>query len=354
MSLAPRFDAPPTPRSGDDPRFRAMADCAPVLLWMAGLDSECMFFNQTWLDFTGRSMALESGVGWAEGVHPEDLPAMMDVFTRSFAARREFRMEYRLRRFDGEYRWLLDHGRPWFLDDGSFAGFIGSCIDVTDMKDAHTGLVHTNAELRDMLREKDALVSEVHHRVKNNLQLISSILSWNERHVGDAAVRAFSEDLRDRIYSIALIHERLYRAVDFARIELGGYTRELCQHLAAAHGSDRVHLRSEVVPLTVPLDSAVPYGLALTELITNAFKHAFPKGNGAIRVSLVRAGNRATLTVSDNGVGMPERALDNPGFGLDLVQTLASQLGGKLAFETMEPTSGSFLSLTFPVPEAEP
>lgn len=353
MSLAPRFDAAPTPRSGDDPRFRAMADCAPVLLWMAGLDSECMFFNQTWLDFTGRSMALESGVGWAEGVHPEDLQAMMDVFTRSFAARREFRMEYRLKRFDGEYRWLLDHGRPWFLEDGSFAGFIGSCIDVTDMKDAHTALVATNAELRNMLREKDALVSEVHHRVKNNLQLVSSILSWNERTVGNAAVRAFSEDLRNRIFSIALIHERLYRSVDFAHIELGGYTRELCHHLAAAHGSDRVHLRSEVVPLTVPLDSAVPFGLVVTELITNAFKHAFPNAQGVIRVSLGRNGNLATLAVSDDGIGMPERVLDHPGFGLDLVQTLAGQLGGKLAFESVEPSQGAFISLTFPVPDGE-
>lgn len=317
--------------SSDDMRFRAMADCAPVLLWMAGRDAECLFFNQTWLDFTGRPMAAEVGVGWAEGVHPEDLQNTMDVFLSAFVTKREFRMEYRLRRRDGAYRWLLDHGRPWFNSDGSFAGFIGSCIDVTDMKESQSTLMQANAGLRDMLREKDALVSEVHHRVKNNLQLVSSLLSWNERHVGDTAVRSFSEDLRQRIYSIALIHERLYRSRDFGRIDLGGYTRELCHHLEAAHGSDQVRLRCEVVPLDMPIDAAVPVGLVLTELVANAFKHAFVgRSAGAIEVAITVEGGEAVLSVSDDGVGLAPDALERPGFGYDLVRTLASQLGAKL------------------------
>ncbi len=317
--------------AGDDARFRAMADCAPVLLWMSGLDSECQFFNQTWLDFTGRPLEREIGVGWAEGVHPEDLQRCMDVYLAAFIARREFRMEYRLRRHDGEYRWLLDHGRPWFLEDGSFAGFIGSCVDVTEMKLAQQSLLDTNAHLHVMLREKDALVSEVHHRVKNNLQLVSSLLTWNERRVDAPAVRAFSEDLRNRIHSIALIHERLYRARDLGRIDLGGYARELCDHLAAAHGSSRVSLRCQVVPLDVPLDMAVPFGLVLTELVTNAFKHAFcDRPRGTIVVSIDRRDGEAIVTVSDDGVGLPADAFARPGFGFDMVRTLAQQLGARL------------------------
>jgi PAS domain S-box-containing protein len=118
----------------NDDRFRVMADCAPVLLWMAGLDGLCDFFNQVWLNFTGRSLEQERGNGWAEGVHPDDMERCLSIYFTAFKARQPFEMEYRLRRADGEYRWLLDHGTPRFLPDGEFAGFIGSCIDISDRK----------------------------------------------------------------------------------------------------------------------------------------------------------------------------------------------------------------------------
>src|SRR5262249_51826884 len=107
-------------------RFRIMAAAAPVLLWMAGPDALCPFFNQTWLDFTGRTLEEEWGVGWAEGVHFEDFQRCVDTYMAAFAERRTFEMEYRLRRADGEYRWVLDRGTPRWERDGRFAGYIGS------------------------------------------------------------------------------------------------------------------------------------------------------------------------------------------------------------------------------------
>src|SRR6266478_2752459 len=115
-------------------RFRTVADSAPVLIWMSGPDKLCTFFNKGWLDFTGRSLEQELGNGWAEGVHREDIDRCLDIYGNSFNARRPFTMEYRLRRNDGVYRWVLDNGIPRFASDGAFLGYIGSCIGITERK----------------------------------------------------------------------------------------------------------------------------------------------------------------------------------------------------------------------------
>lgn len=117
-------------------RFRNMADTAPVLIWVAGPDKRCTFFNKIWLEFTGRAMEQELGHGWAEGVHATDFDRCIASYSEAFDARRPFRMEYRLRRADGEYRWMLNEGVPRFSPDGSFAGYIGSCVDVTEKRRA--------------------------------------------------------------------------------------------------------------------------------------------------------------------------------------------------------------------------
>ncbi|MEH2039878.1 PAS domain S-box protein [Nostoc sp.] len=115
-------------------RFRQMADTAPVLIWMSGTDKLCNYFNKPWLDFTGRTLESEMGNGWAEGVHPDDFQCCLDTYTNAFDARQKFQMEYRLRRFDGEYHWVFDTGVPRFAPTGEFLGYIGSCVDIHDRK----------------------------------------------------------------------------------------------------------------------------------------------------------------------------------------------------------------------------
>ena len=114
-------------------RFRIVADSAPVLIWMSGLDKLCTFFNRSWLEFTGRTMEQETGNGWAEGVHPDDFQRCLETYVAAFDSRQQFVMEYRLRRHDGEYRWISDNGVPRFDAQKNFAGYIGSCMDVTEL-----------------------------------------------------------------------------------------------------------------------------------------------------------------------------------------------------------------------------
>ncbi|HKD75800.1 MAG TPA: PAS domain-containing protein, partial [Ktedonobacterales bacterium] len=115
-------------------RFRILADTAPVLMWMSEPDTLCSFFNEVWLRFTGRTLEQEMGNGWAEGVHPDDFDRCLEIYLTAFQARQPFEMEYRLRHHDGQYRWIVDRGAPRYSPEGVFAGYIGSCIDITGRK----------------------------------------------------------------------------------------------------------------------------------------------------------------------------------------------------------------------------
>ena len=125
-------------------QYQTLADSGQALVWLAGTDQLCHYFNKTWLKFTGRSLEQEKGNGWAEGVHPDDLQRCLDIYSRSFEKREKFSMDYRLRRADGEYRWLQDDGSPCYDSSGEFVGYIGFCLDVTEGKELELELARNN------------------------------------------------------------------------------------------------------------------------------------------------------------------------------------------------------------------
>jgi PAS domain S-box-containing protein len=144
-------------------RFRTMADKAPVMIWMSGVDKLCTYFNQQWLNFTGRTMQQEVGDGWTEGVHPNDYACCLETYTSSCDNRKGFEMEYRLRRADGEYRWVLDSGTPRFSSDGEFLGYIGSCIDISERKESLEELRQAHdllSQLKNQLEAENVYLQE--------------------------------------------------------------------------------------------------------------------------------------------------------------------------------------------------
>ena len=137
-------------------RFRSMADTAPVMIWISGEDKKCTYLNKQWLAFTGRSIDEQLGNGWAEGIHPEEYNRCLEIYTHSFDKRTPFEMEYRLRRYDGEYRWIYDTGAPRFSPNGVFRGYIGTCLDITERKESEVKLHQAHEELQQLKNQLEA------------------------------------------------------------------------------------------------------------------------------------------------------------------------------------------------------
>jgi two-component system, sensor histidine kinase PdtaS len=320
-----------SPVQGGEHQFRMLADNAPVMIWRADVTKACDFLNKPWLDFSGRTMEQELGFGWAEAVHPEDYDRCMGIYTTAFDAREAFTMPYRLRRHDGEYRWLLDNGRPYHDDSGSFAGYFGSCIDITDMKRA--------------LDDKDVLLREVHHRVRNNMQLISSLLEMQSTIAVVPETKATLQDAAGRVRSIALAQMQLHGAEGFSNVDLGEYLRSLVTAVGAMQ--TRIVFEVDVGHIPFSLDRAVPVGLIVNELLTNSLKHAFPnRETGTVRVEGRRAvDGTVTITVSDDGVGLPSAELMDRArtLGYRLVKRLSGQVGAAISVERHDGTCHSIV-----------
>jgi len=203
----------------------------------------------------------------------------------------------------------------------------------------------TEAQIRASLEEKDVLLKEVHHRVKNNMQVISSLLNLQSRHISDAGVLEMFRESQRRIRSMALIHERLYQSSDLSRIEFSQYLQNLATHLFHSYqvDSSRIRLSMDTEEIFFNINTAIPCGLILNELVSNALKHAFPNGrNGEVTLELHRIlGDGYVLRVKDDGVGFPE-GLDfrrTETLGMQIIVTLVNQIDGRLDLNRQSGTS---------------
>jgi PAS domain S-box-containing protein len=213
-----------------------------------------------------------------------------------------------------------------------------------------TQRVAAEEKIRTSLREKEALLKEIHHRVKNNLQVVSSLLGLQSRVVTDEQTRKMFQESQNRIHSMALLHESLYQSNNLSRIDFPDYIRQLASHLFHSYGvrADRIHLRTNLDALYLNLDAAVPCGLIINELISNSLKYAFPDGReGEVLVELhEHTDGLARLVVADNGIGLRSDIdwTTARSLGLRLVRTLAEQLGARIEVRSHQ---GTEVQLTF-------
>ena len=275
-------------------------------------------------------------------VHRDDRAALQQHHAQLWSGASPHDVEFRIVRRDSTVRDVSLRGELNHTSVGR-AYMTGTVQDITERKEAER-------TLRTALHEQEVLLKEVHHRVKNNLQLITSLLRLEAGRTDNAATQAVLGEMQGRILSMALLHETLYRAGSLAFIDLGGYLEQLANQLfRSAAPSSGVALRLDLTPAAVELDQAIPCGLIVNELLSNSLKHGFPDGRrGAtfVRLHRLETGTGLRLEVGDDGVGLPAdlRERESNSLGLHLVSILAKQLGGTL---TIGEPPGTLFTLLF-------
>jgi two-component sensor histidine kinase len=232
---------------------------------------------------------------------------------------------------------------PIETDEGSMV--LSAIVDISDRK-------QKEERIQAALKEKDILLGEIHHRVKNNLQVVNSLLDLQIDRIEDGVILDILRESQNRIKSMALIHQALYESKDFGQVDFGTFLDSIAPTLVSSYGidADRIALDIDAVEIQLPINAAVPCGLVTNELISNALKHGFPDGRrGEIKINLSRGSeNHAVLSITDNGRGIAAD-LDLAGtetLGLQLVHLLTEQLGGELTIKRANPTS---FILRFPI-----
>jgi PAS domain S-box-containing protein len=362
-------------------RFRAIADTAPVMIWTTGTDGFCDYFNKPWLDFTGRTMDQEVGTGWTEGVHPDDLQQCADGYWPAFHARKPFRVEYRLRRADGEYRWVIESGIPRYTASGEFAGYIGSNIDISDLKRAEEDRERSRQLQEDLahmnrLATVGELTASLAHEIKQPLAAAaihaSACERWLQRDVPDvmkacaAASAMVAEVTRgskivDRVRS-------LYGRGTLQRelVDVNEIIRELVALVSDTARWTSVATRTELdVELPMTRADRVQLQQVLMNLMLNATEAMKDTGGEMAVTSGKTDDGQLLVSVSDSGVGLPigdagqifeaffTTKPQGTGMGLAISRSIVEAHGGRL-WASANTVRGATFQFTLPPERALP
>ncbi len=367
-------------------RFRHLADTAPVLIWMSGTDKLCTYFNQSWLDFTGRSLTEEIGEGWATGVYGDDLAQLLETYNTAFDARQEFKMECRLRRFDGQYRWMFDHGVPRFTTEGEFLGYIGSCIDIDDRKQAEANVLQLTATLEQRVKDRTAQLEianqelesfsySVSHDLRAPLRHISGFVDLLQRRLQpnelDETSQHYMQTIADTSKQAGVLIDNLLSFSRMGRTEMRFKTTDMNQLIAEVRRALEPEIAGrtiqwQVEPLpTIQGDPALLRSV-FYNLVENALKYTQPRSDPEIAIGSTSQTHETIFWIRDNGVGFDMRYVhklfgvfqrlhradefEGTGIGLANVQRIIRRHGGRVWAEA-EVDRGATFYVSLPKPK---
>ncbi|ARV63228.1 PAS domain-containing sensor histidine kinase [Nostocales cyanobacterium HT-58-2] len=358
-------------------RFQAMAENAPVMIWVSDADKLCTYCNSGWLEFTGRPIEQELGNGWTQGVHPEDIKHCLETYITAFDARKPFMMEYRFRRFDGEYRWIINKGAPRWNLDGSFAGYIGSCIDISDRKETeialqqraeeltrmNTILAQTTTLLKKRNDELDQFAYVTSHDLKAPLRAIASLSEWMEEDLGEILPEENQHQMRLLRGRVRRMEALINGLLEYSRI--GRIQAPLSMVNVAALLKEVIDLLDPPPTFTIEVEPGMPTfvtkRLSLQQVFSNLMSNAIAhhtRADGHVKVSVKDQGQYYEFAVCDDGPGIAPEYYDkvfqifqtleardhkeSTGVGLAIVKKIVETEGGTILLDSQVGVGSTF------------
>jgi PAS domain S-box-containing protein len=323
-------------------RFRTLAEASPVGIFYQDLEGNCLYVNHQWQEITGLSWEQGIGLNWLESIHPEDQIGIWDEWESQIQASGKFHHELRFVQPNGSIRWVNVQTTSISDTEQKVLGYVGTLEDITSRKSFEV-------QIQRSLHEREVLLQEIHHRVKNNFQVMLSMLNLQMRKLQAPEAHEVLQTSHNRIRSMSLVHELLYDSRSITQIEVRKYFKELTRELTSLYMAEMpVKIEFDLNPIHLSFEQAMPCGLLLTEILTNSFKYGFPNnytGQAKIFITLKQANDNLLLQIEDNGTGSKDSIESKQGLGLRLIKSLISQLNGH---HTLEQSPGIIWKIWFP------
>jgi PAS domain S-box-containing protein len=300
-------------------------------------DGSYEYINQYYLDYTGKKETEMKGMGWKNVIHPEDFDRIMNLGEDSAEAECTSETVFRIRRHDGVYKWFMGRITQISNLNGVTERWIGSFTDVNQFVEAEEkNKLNSEIRFQKAQIEKDKLFKEVQHRIKNNLQIIASLMNLQSYYISNEDTLELFNESKNRVRAIGLIHEKLYETKSLSELSADKYFENLVEYLRGTYQvrPEKIEFNYNLEPIVLKSDVIINLGLIANELISNSIKYAFPEGIGIISLSLKKEDGKTIFVIRDNGIGLPEGInLESPStLGIQLIVSLADQIGGTMQF----------------------